>query len=104
MEWMVIEQRKKQRFDLKLPFEILRADAGKTIGDTQNLSSSGVLFSVSAPIRIGEPIEYYLILPKVPGTNRPLRLRCFGTVVREAPESIFAATLDRHEFVRNPES
>jgi hypothetical protein len=97
----VNEQRKNQRFDLKLPFEIVRMGSHtKVVGETKNVSSSGVLFTADAPVGIGEPIEYLITFPKPAGSRSEVRLRCVGTVVREDPELKFAATLERYEFVR----
>lgn len=95
------EQRKNQRFDLKLPFEIIRnGTTKKTVGETTNVSSSGVLFTSETAVEIGEPIEYLITFPKAAGSRADVRLRCVGTVVREDLESKFAATLERYEFVR----
>lgn len=97
----VIEQRRNQRFELRLPFEIVRAGANFTItGETKNVSSSGVLFTATDPIVLGEPIEYLITFPKAPGSTAEVRLRCIGKVLRSDPESAFAATLERYEFVR----
>jgi hypothetical protein len=97
----VIEQRKTQRFELKLPFEIIRTGTNmKMVGETKNVSSSGVLFTSDASIGIGEPIEYLITFPRPVGSRSEVRLRCVGTVLREDPESKFAATLERYEFVR----
>jgi PilZ domain len=100
----MIEQRKNQRFELQLPFEVLRlGDGTKVTGATMNISSSGVLFASEEPIVIGEPIEYLLALPKVPGTRAEVRLRCVGKVVREdSTLPAFAASLERYEFLRQP--
>jgi hypothetical protein len=44
----MIEQRKNQRFDLRLPLEIISGEAhSKTVGETRNVSSSGVLFTAA---------------------------------------------------------
>jgi hypothetical protein len=97
----VNEQRKNQRFDLKLPFEIIRTGtSAKTLGETKNVSSSGVLFTSDTSIGVGEPIEYFITFPRPAGSRSDVRLRCVGTVLREDPESKFAATLERYEFVR----
>jgi hypothetical protein len=97
----VNEQRKNQRFELKLPFEIIRAGAtAKALGETKNMSSSGVLFTSATTVEIGEPIEYFITFPKPANSRSEVRLRCVGTVLREDPESKFAATLERYEFVR----
>jgi hypothetical protein len=97
----VNEQRKNQRFDLKLPFEIIRSGTNiKMTGETNNMSSSGVLFTAETAIGVGEPIEYLITFPRPAGARSDVRLRCVGTVLREDPELKFAATLERYEFVR----
>ena len=97
----VNEQRKNQRFELKLPFEIIRAGTTtKMMGETKNMSSSGVLFTSDTSVAIGEPIEYLITFPKPANSRSDVRLRCVGTVLREDPQSKFAATLERYEFVR----
>lgn len=95
-----MEQRKNQRFDLRLPFEVIGASAPVSKGETKNMSSCGVLFAADMPIAVGDPIEYLITLPKSKGARINVRLRCIGKVVRgdEGPE--FAATLERYEFVR----
>lgn len=98
-----MEQRKAQRFELKLPLELIRkgSQALSEHGETRNLSSVGVLFAAEAPLRIGEAVEYMITLPSRPdhGDNR-VRLHCLGKVVRFSPETGIAATLERYEFVR----
>ena len=95
------EQRKHQRFNLRLPFQIVGSTKSvKTIGETKNVSSSGVLFTSPAPVAVGEPIEYMITFPKAPGSRSEVRLRCVGKVLREDYGSAFAATLERYEFQR----
>ena len=102
-EYCMIEQRKHQRFDLKLPFQILRSEVGSgTLGETKNVSSSGVLFQSTSPLPVGESIEYFITLPKTSGSKLDVRLRCVGRIVREMDDASFAATLDRYEFLREP--
>ena len=106
------EQRKNQRFELKLPIELVRAGGNDNpqVGETRNLSSGGILFTSDGKLKKGDPIEYLVTLP-APGTEAGLRLRCMGKVVRvdvrDAPEAdpsrqpfSIAATLERHEFLR----
>jgi PilZ domain len=96
----VLEQRRNQRFDLRLPFEIVRGGTNpKSIGETRNVSSTGVLFKSEATVEVGQPIEYLITFPKAPGSRAVVRLKCVGKVVREHDEA-FAATLERYEFVR----
>ncbi len=97
----VTEQRKHQRFDLRLPFEIVAGETkDRAKGETRNVSSCGVLFTSKVPVEIGSPIEYMITLPKAPGTRAEVRLRCVGKVVRTEEQSRFAATMERYEFVR----
>lgn len=103
----MIEQRKNQRFELRLPLEILGEKMHHPKGETMNVSSCGVLFTAPGAIEIGEPIEYLITLPKASGARADVRLRCMGKIVRrdevvggEEPISAFAATLERYEFVR----
>jgi hypothetical protein len=97
----MIEQRKNQRFELRLPFEIVRAGASsKPVGETKNVSSSGVLFKSTVPMEVGEPIEYCITFPKPATSRSEVKLRCVGKVVRNDPDTTFAATLERYEFLR----
>jgi len=98
----VTEQRRNQRFDLRLPVEILGgAQTLKGIGETRNMSSGGVLFTSSSAVPVGQAIEYLITFPKPPGGRAEVRLRCVGKVVRKDVDSAqFAATLERYEFVR----
>lgn len=97
------EQRKNQRFELKLPFEVVRSGAKTRVsGETRNVSSCGVLFTADQPVQLGEPIEYVITFPKAAGSQAVVRLRCMGKVLREANTAAYAATLERYEFVREP--
>ncbi len=107
-ETFVREQRKFRRFELKLPVEVIRAGAHRLSrpGETRNLSSGGVLFTVQSQMELGQQIEYYITLPTSPGAAEDVRLRCKGKVVRlersngdPSPTSV-AATLERYEFIR----
>jgi hypothetical protein len=96
----VTEQRKSQRFDLRLPFEIVgNGSKSATRGETKNVSSCGVLFTSKKPVEVGDAIEYYITLPSA-AAGAQVQLHCMGKVVREAAPSAFAATLERYEFVR----
>ncbi|HXP86230.1 MAG TPA: PilZ domain-containing protein [Bryobacteraceae bacterium] len=95
------EQRKNQRYDLRLPCEILRAAQPTVTGETRNMSSSGVLFTSPGPVSVGETIEYFVTFPKPPGSPAEVRLRCVGKVLRAQERASFAATLERYEFIRD---
>jgi PilZ domain len=99
----MMEQRKHQRFELRLPFEVVtNGSRSKVRGETRNVSSSGVLFTAQGPLPLGESIEYLITFPRTPGARRDVRLRCVGKVVREDSPSGFAASLERYEFLREP--
>jgi hypothetical protein len=97
-----MEQRKARRFDLKLPFELVRSGSAPLSQhtETKNVSSAGVLFQSEAELHIGEPVEYVITLPTSPGAGELVRLHCIGKVVRFARKTEIAATLERYEFVR----
>lgn len=94
------EQRKAQRFDLRLPFELARVGPlGVTeLGETKNISSGGVLLNSANELELGEAVEYTITLPTSNEVER-LRLRCLGKVVRRNGSEL-AATLERYEFIR----
>ena len=97
----MIEQRKARRFELRLPFELVRSGSQPTsqVGETRNLSSMGVLFAAEAQVSIGDPVEYLITLPTAAEADR-VRIRCLGKVVRFGGSHV-AATLERYEFLRN---
>jgi hypothetical protein len=109
-ETLLREQRRFRRFELKLPVEVVRTGARRMSGpgETRNLSSGGVLFTLRSPMEVGEPIEYFITLPTGSGSEADVRLLCRGKVVRleqpkRTPEpSAVAATLERYEFIRRP--
>jgi len=99
-----MEQRKAQRFDLRLPLEVIRqgTESLSEQCETRNMSSVGVLFEAEgdADLKIGESVEYMITLPTSPGSKDRVRLHCLGKVVRLAQAAGVAATLERYEFVR----
>jgi hypothetical protein len=105
LDLTVTEHRKSQRFDLRLPLEVVRSGnrLNPIPGQTLNLSSSGVLFETDLPPEIGEIIEYYITLPKAPNLESEVQLRCMGKVLR-VYERYAAATMERYEFVRQKQS
>ncbi len=104
-----MEQRRTRRFKLQLPLSIVRAGAERftTSGRTQNISSSGVLFTTEREPDLGGPIEYVITLNHE--GPQPVNLRCMGKVLRSQlsahsgdPSAYqVAATLERYEFVRD---
>ena len=97
-----MEQRKARRFELQLPFELVRSGSRSLSehGETRNLSSVGVLFHSGANLKIGEPVEYLITLPAASSPSDSVQIRCRGKVVRFARKAEVAATLERYEFQR----
>jgi len=105
-----MEHRKAKRFDLKLPVEVVRKCflPVSSVGETKNMSASGVLFYAPLRADFGDPIEYIITFPTHSINGGSVNLRCLGKVVRvEANGSaedggpvLVAATLERYEFVR----
>ncbi|MBY0374713.1 MAG: PilZ domain-containing protein [Bryobacteraceae bacterium] len=94
------EQRKSRRFKLQLPLELNRLNDHTAVfsGETQNVSSNGVLFRCDASFKAGDVVECRIAWP---GTDSPVTLRCVGKVIR-ASRPIYAITLERYEFLRPP--
>ena len=105
-----MENRRTRRFALNLPVAVVRPGTQETTlaGHTQNISSTGVLFTTEKEPSIAGSIEYVISLN--PDQERPLNLHCLGQVVRLERVAVgrhggahgyhVAATLERYEFVR----
>ena len=101
-----MEQRRTRRFQLELPLSITRAgaDTVRLAGFTNNISSTGVLFTSGAAPDLGGPIEYVITLNHE--GPQPVNLRCVGKVLRsertqpQGSSFQIAATLERYEFIR----
>jgi hypothetical protein len=103
--YFVKEQRRSQRFQLALPLTLLqgsRTEVNK-VGETRNLSSTGVYFVVGEAVELGSHLEFVVTLPDEISLTGPVRLLCKGKVTRvEQQEDLVgvAATIERYEFVR----
>jgi hypothetical protein len=90
------------RFPLVLPV-LVRAGRREHTALTRNVSASGVLFEMAAPIRVGENIAFSLRMPgDVLGTPHDVLVDCLGRVVRcskSHAQSHIAATIDEYRFV-----
>jgi len=106
----VIEHRKAKRFDLKLPVEVVRKNflPVSSVGQTKNMSASGVLFYAPLRADLGDPIEYIITFPTHSISGGSVNLRCLGKVVRvegngpseDGGPVLEAANLERYEFIR----
>ena len=105
-----MEQRRTRRFKLQLPLSVTRSgpDRVALAGFTENISSSGVLFTTEREPDLGGPIEYIITLNRE--GPQSVNLRCIGKIVRAdrvqaganepLPAFQIAATLERYEFIR----
>jgi hypothetical protein len=109
------DQRRFKRFELHLPFELVRAGSQQLSerGETRNLSSGGVLFVTEREVEVGDVIEYIITLPSRSRDEEGVKLHCVGKVIRldrpRGPHAgkqlrAIAATLERYEFVRSEEA
>jgi hypothetical protein len=96
------EVRAAVRFPLSLPVVISTED-GRYTAQTSNVSASGVLFEMNAPLPIGEDIRFSLRMPgQILGSAHDVLVHCHGRVVRcsmSQAQSQVAATIDEYEFV-----
>ena len=81
-----------------------RGDINK-IGETRNLSSTGVYFVVGETVELGSLLEFIITLPDEISMSGPVRLMCKGKVTRveQQEETLIgiAATIERYEFQRD---
>jgi hypothetical protein len=100
------EARCAVRFPLQLPMLLFTGDGGSGEGEvvalTRNVSSSGVLFELSCPLRVGLDLHFSLRMPgPVLKTSRDVLVHCAGRVVRcclSQTQYLAAATIDEYKF------
>lgn len=89
------------RFPLTLP-AVLSAGDSELNALTQNVSASGVLFSLEKELPIGLDIRFSLRMPgPVLGTNHDILVHCTGRVVRcslSHHQYLAASTIDEYRF------
>jgi hypothetical protein len=96
----MMEQRRQQRFELHLPYELnLPHSRTKLAGWTRNVSGRGVLFPFSTNLQTGDRIQYSLTLPQPAGSPAQVRVECKGVVLRTDQEGV-AASIDEYEMFR----
>ena len=77
------ERRSNLRFDITLPVLLHVAGEPWTVGETLNLSASGVFFVTSRPLLVGITAEYVLNFPpQLTSTRQPTHVRFLGKVMR----------------------
>ena len=67
------------------------------VGQTVNMSSSGVIFQTSNVLPVKEKIELRVLWPARPDNTTPLKLHIIGRVVR-AQGNRTAVAIERYEF------
>jgi PilZ domain-containing protein len=91
------------RFPIKLPVDVQKESVVQP-GETQDISSGGVLFSVDTDMAVGSIIEFCINMPAhVLGTAADVKVKCVGRVVRcssEGARSAVAAVIDEYHFER----
>lgn len=104
------ERRGKCRFPLQreLRYKVLRDGASKEggNGETYNIGSGGVFFTVDRDLPRGALIELSISWPVLLDDSCPVRLIVFGRVLRGG-RGHCACTVDKYEFrtqARGPES
>lgn len=104
--YLTREQRRSQRFQLALPLTLVRSSRGEInrLGETRNVSSTGVYFVVGETVELGSLLEFVVTLPDEISMAGPVQLVCRGKVTRveqqEESRVGVAATIERYEFLR----
>ncbi|SPE41485.1 Type IV pilus assembly PilZ [Candidatus Sulfopaludibacter sp. SbA3] len=95
------ERRNKARFPLRreLRYKLLDDNSiiAAGVGETINISSSGVAFSIDQRLKPGGFIELSVSWPVLLDQNCPMRLIVFGRVQRSSQERA-VCTVDKYEF------
>src|SRR5262249_45022387 len=95
------DRRSKRRYPIELPvqYKIMKnyLVMGTGTGSSLDLSSGGICFSSSAPLKIGSYLELSLSWPVLLNQSCPLKLVASGRVVR-SDDHCTAISLDRYEF------
>jgi hypothetical protein len=89
------------RFPIALPV-VLSSGKKEIAALTRNVSASGVVFELSAPMQAGLEIHFSLRMPgTVLGTAKDVLVQCQGRVVRcsmNQSNYLAAATIDDYQF------
>lgn len=98
------ERRANRRFSLDLPIIVKFVDnqVHDMRGQTRDVSSRGVFFYVSSRLKEGAAIEFVMTLPSEITLAEPIRVRCFGKIMRleqEAGKLGVAVAIEKYDFV-----
>jgi hypothetical protein len=99
----VTEKRQTKRFPLQLPVA-LTAESAADGGETQNISSGGVMFYSDADVEIGATVGFAIRMPKdVLGAPQDVLVNCSGRVIRcdrVKKKYAVAVVIDDYDFKR----
>lgn len=80
-----LERRYRERFELKVPFEIRNVDSPghpAQSAESSDISARGLYFATDSPLPVGTKIEMFIRMPaRISGQPSP-QWRCTGRVVR----------------------
>lgn len=89
------------RFPIRLPLT-LHTPHGEVAAVTEDISSSGLLFTVDEVLDIDTPIEFTMAMPaEILGADRDIVVHCIGRIVRYqqmGPQIQAAAVIDDYFF------
>jgi hypothetical protein len=95
------DRRNKARFPFKreLRYKLLEQDTivASGMGETLDMSSSGVAFESKQPLKEGSFIELSISWPVLLDESCPMRLIIFGRIVRSSQDKT-VCTVDKYEF------
>jgi len=95
------DRRSKRRYPIELAvqYKVMKnyLVMGTGTGNSLDLSSGGIAFSTSAPLKIGSYLELSISWPVLLNQSCPLKLIASGRVVR-SDQHCTAISLDRYEF------
>ena len=95
------DRRERQRFSIRreLRYTLLKdgVNAESGVGETIDIGSGGVGFSIGRPLPAGRFIELSISWPMLLDDTCPMRLVVFGRVLRNEQERC-ACTIDKYEF------
>lgn len=100
------ELRSSRRFLLKIPMTVSWNDEGdvrNAATESRDVSSRGLYFHLPRELRSGAAVEIEMPLPNELTQAGPVRVRCFGHVLRSSTErpgeAGVAVMIERFEFL-----
>lgn len=95
------ELRNAVRFPLRIPLRLFTAQ-GEVAAETENISATGVAFTVDKPLALQTAVRFTMKMPaEAMGTPTDVVVHCAGRVVRCTPSAECtraAAVIDEYYF------